>query len=84
MPVVSHADIVAPIATLLPCACVVLADIDLDLVPGEIAAITGGDGSGKSTLLRILVGVSRPSSGTVVDRPREIGCVPERFRPMSG
>jgi ABC-type multidrug transport system ATPase subunit len=57
----------------------VLADVDLDLAAGEITAITGGNGSGKSTLLRILVGVTRPTAGTVTDRPKRIGYVPERF-----
>ena len=57
----------------------VLTGVDLELAPREITAISGGNGSGKSTLLRILVGVTRPSEGTVHDRPRDIGYVPERF-----
>jgi ABC-type multidrug transport system ATPase subunit len=51
----------------------------MDLSPNEIVAITGANGSGKSTLLRVLVGISRPTSGTVTDRPRAVGYVPERF-----
>ncbi|WP_285509573.1 ABC transporter ATP-binding protein [Actinokineospora sp. NBRC 105648] len=57
----------------------VLTDVDLDLPPAQITAITGNNGSGKSTLLRILVGATRPTTGTVTDRPDRVGYVPERF-----
>ncbi|MEU6355707.1 ABC transporter ATP-binding protein [Streptomyces sp. NPDC047072] len=57
----------------------VLADVDVDLDPGESVAFSGGNGSGKSTLLRMLVGVSRPTAGRILDRPAEIGYVPDRF-----
>lgn len=43
----------------------VLFDIDLDIEPGEIMVIMGGSGSGKSTLLRHLVGLDRPSTGSI-------------------
>jgi ABC-type multidrug transport system ATPase subunit len=57
----------------------VLSDVTMGLEPGDITAIAGGNGSGKSTLLRILVGVSRPTAGTVTGRPARVGYVPERF-----
>ncbi|MFF4059755.1 ATP-binding cassette domain-containing protein [Streptomyces sp. NPDC001668] len=53
--------------------------MDLEVSAGDVLAVAGGNGSGKSTLLRILVGLSRPTSGTVSDRPRSIGYVPDRF-----
>jgi heme exporter protein A len=39
--------------------------VDLDLGPGDAAAITGRNGIGKSTLLRIAAGLLAPLSGTV-------------------
>jgi ABC-2 type transport system ATP-binding protein len=57
----------------------VLDKVDLYLAPGEVVAITGGNGSGKTTLLRLLVGVARPTHGTISARPREVGYVPEYF-----
>ena len=54
----------------------VLEHVTLDLRPGEVAAVIGGDGAGKTTLLRALAGVVRPASGQV-RRPerRRIGYV---------
>lgn len=44
---------------------VVHKDLDLDVRQGEILAIVGGSGSGKTTLLRQMLGLERPSAGTV-------------------
>jgi len=43
----------------------VLADVDLTVRAGEVAAVIGQNGSGKSTLLRICAGLARPDRGTV-------------------
>ena len=40
-------------------------DLDLEVRRGEIVAIAGGSGSGKSVLLREMIGLQRPTSGTV-------------------
>ena len=59
----------------------VLTDVDLEVSPGEVVAVTGGNGSGKSTLLRMLVGLARPTTGTITARPEVVGYVPDRFPP---
>lgn len=43
-----------------------LADISFSLPRGTIIGLVGANGSGKSTLLRILSGVQRPTSGTIL------------------
>jgi len=64
---------------------VVLHDITFDVEAGEFIGIIGSNGAGKTTLLRTLLGLIRPSSGTVsiFGRPvrrgnRSIGYVAQR------
>lgn len=40
-------------------------DLDLDVRRGEVLGIVGASGSGKSVLLRSIVGLRRPSAGTI-------------------
>ena len=43
----------------------VLEDVSLTVAPGEFVAIAGPNGGGKTTLLRLVLGLERPSEGTV-------------------
>ncbi|MEW1566757.1 MULTISPECIES: ABC transporter ATP-binding protein [unclassified Streptomyces] len=42
-----------------------LTGVDLAVAPGETVGVVGESGCGKSTLAKVLVGVQRPTSGTV-------------------
>ena len=44
----------------------VIAPTNLQICAGQIVGLLGPSGSGKSTLLRMLTGLSKPSSGTVL------------------
>jgi ABC-2 type transport system ATP-binding protein len=51
--------------------------VTLELAPGSITVVVGGDGAGKSTLLRVLAGALDPTTGEVTrPDPRRIGYVP--------
>ena len=43
-----------------------LADVSLDLLPGEIHGLVGENGAGKSTVVKVLAGIHQPDSGAVV------------------
>lgn len=43
----------------------ILQNVSLQLGPGQRLSITGANGAGKSTLLRIIVGLLRPTRGTI-------------------
>jgi zinc/manganese transport system ATP-binding protein len=49
-------------------------DLDLSIAAGEFVAVLGGNGTGKTTLLKVLLGLIRPTAGTV----RVLGSEPHR------
>ncbi|MFE8959463.1 ABC transporter ATP-binding protein [Streptomyces iakyrus] len=71
-----------------------LHDITLTITPGETIALMGRNGAGKSTLLNALVGLVKPTSGTVLvgeatphrtapkDLVRKVGLVPQEPRDL--
>jgi len=44
---------------------VAVSDVSLSVAPGEVRGLLGPNGSGKSTLMKTLVGLLKPTSGTV-------------------
>ena len=65
----------------------VLRDVRLGIEAGELVAVAGPNGGGKTTLVRLMLGLERPSSGTIELfgaplRPgrgdRRIGYLPQR------
>jgi len=59
---------------------VALNDVTLTIDTGEMFALIGPDGAGKTTLFRIVNGLLKPSSGSIVtEGHRSVGFVPQRF-----
>jgi phospholipid/cholesterol/gamma-HCH transport system ATP-binding protein len=52
---------------------VVHRDLNLDVMSGEIVSLVGGSGSGKTTLLREILGLQRPTRGSVRVFGEEVG-----------
>lgn len=72
----------------------ILEDVSLSFETGQSVALIGPNGAGKSSLLKLLAGVERPQSGTILydgkdlqslsllERARRIGYVPQFFAPF--
>jgi polyether ionophore transport system ATP-binding protein len=61
---------------------VALADLDLDIAPGEVIGYLGPNGAGKTTTIRLLLGFIRPTAGRAeifgLDCQRDPGAVHRR------
>ncbi len=56
-----------------------LQNISLEILQGEVVALTGPSGSGKSTLLSLIGCMSRPTQGTIYLGERRVSRLPEAF-----
>jgi phospholipid/cholesterol/gamma-HCH transport system ATP-binding protein len=57
-----------------------LSGIDMRIRRGEITVIIGGSGAGKTTLLKILIGLDRPTAGSIFVNDVDIAKLSERER----
>lgn len=58
----------------------ILSAVDLDVRKSEIVTIIGPNGAGKSTLVKIVLGIVKPDSGSVLkQKDLRVGYVPQRF-----
>jgi len=51
---------------------IVLKDVNFDINAGEILGLIGPNGAGKSTLYNVIVGVHKPTSGSIVFEGKDI------------
>ncbi len=58
----------------------VAADLEVELLEGELVCLLGPNGAGKSTLVRTLSGLQRPLSGEVLLRGRDLHALTEGER----
>jgi iron(III) transport system ATP-binding protein len=59
---------------------VALESIDLVVPPGELVCFLGPSGCGKTTLLRIIAGLERQTSGTILQNGRDVSRAPPAAR----
>src|SRR5438093_7409906 len=57
-----------------------LAEVSLDLYPGQLSLLMGPSGSGKSTLLAVLSGLLHPDSGKVSAMGQDLWALSEKQR----
>jgi len=58
--------------------------IDLRVPPGEIMGFLGPNGAGKTTTIRMLAGLMKPDSGTIILDGKDLAAEPERAKAVTG
>ncbi len=58
----------------------ILQNVSLDVYPGELVCLLGGNASGKSTTLKTILGIVKPTSGVVLFDGKEVQNMPTSFR----
>jgi zinc transport system ATP-binding protein len=62
----------------------ILKNIDLEIMPKEIITLIGPNGAGKSTLIKILLGIEKPSKGSIHYQAQlKLAYVPQKFHPST-
>lgn len=59
----------------------ILHNVTFAIEPGELVFVTGHSGAGKSTLLKLMAGIERPTSGTVLIGNQNISKLRPRMLP---
>lgn len=60
-----------------------LADVSLDVRPGEFVSLLGPSGCGKTTLLRIIAGFDTPTQGRIFIHGQDVTDLPAERRPTN-
>jgi len=62
----------------------VLFDVNLDAIAGAVTCLVGRNGAGKTTTLRTIMGLIKPTQGTVHLRDEQINHAPAHHIPKAG
>lgn len=62
---------------------VAVADVDLDIAPGEFFSMLGPSGSGKTTVLRMIAGFEKPTAGTIELAGQDVTAIPPNRRDVN-